>query len=322
MSAPDDVNSEPRRVLLADDDPVARMFTKRLLERAGYAVTSVADGGAAIAALREQYFPVLLTDWQMPVLDGLGVVSAVREGEWPGYVYTILLTGQDSRDSLLRGLGAGADDYITKPVDGAELLARMKTAWRIAELEQRLRKVHEQAVKLSLTDELTGLSNRRHLSAIMLAEMARARRFKHPLSVVICDIDHFKRINDAHGHPAGDAVLRAFAALLSANLRGHIDGVARYGGEEFALVLPQSGLAATRSVAEKLRVAIEALEVRHEGRTIRLTASFGCAVVEPPWPPHLTADELLASADQCLYRAKQAGRNQACVQLAEAARII
>jgi diguanylate cyclase (GGDEF)-like protein len=314
MNSSDTAIAEPRRVLLADDDPVARMFTKRLLERAGYTVTSVADGGAALAALREQYFPVLLTDWQMPVLDGLGVVSAVRGGDWPGYVYTILLTGQDSRDSLLRGLGAGADDYVTKPVDGAELLARMKTAWRIAELEQRLRNVSEQAIKLSLTDELTGLSNRRHLSAIMQAEMARARRFKHPLGVVICDIDYFKRINDAHGHPAGDAVLREFAAVLIANLRSHIDGVARYGGEEFALVLPESGLVATHTVAEKLRLAIEALEVRHEGLCIRLTASFGAVVVEPPWPRNLTAEELLSSADQCLYQAKQAGRNRTCVR--------
>jgi len=307
---------EPRRVLVADDDPVSRMITQRLLERAGYAVTCVGDGVAALIALRREYFPVLLTDWEMPVMDGLGLIHAVRRGDWPGYVYTILLTAQGSRASLLVGLGAGADDYVTKPVDGAELLARMKTAWRIAELEQRLRKAHEQAVRLSLTDALTGLSNRRDLDAMLLREVARARRFDHPLGVVLCDIDHFKRINDAYGHAGGDAVLQSFASVLSANLRSHIDGVARYGGEEFALLLPECTLDATRAVAEKLRSAVEALEVRHEQRTIRLTASFGAAVIESGRGTSMSADELLAAADRSLYQAKESGRNRACVQLA------
>jgi len=307
---------EPRRVLLADDDPVSLMITRRLLERGGYAVTCVGDGVAALIALRQQHFPVLLTDWEMPVMDGLGLIHAVRGGDWPGYVYTILLTGQGSRASLLVGLGAGADDYVTKPVDGAELLARMKTGWRIAELEQRLRKAHEQAVRLSLTDALTGLSNRRDLDAMLLREVARARRFDHPLGVLLCDIDHFKRINDAYGHAGGDAVLQQFAATLGANLRSHIDGVARFGGEEFALVLPECTLEATRAVAEKLRTAIEALEVHHEGRAIRLSASFGGAVVESGWPASLSADDLLSLADRGLYQAKLSGRNQACVQLA------
>jgi diguanylate cyclase (GGDEF)-like protein len=307
---------EPRRVLLADDDVVSTMITRRLLEQDGYTVTCVGDGVAALVAMRREFFPVLLTDWEMPVMDGLGLIHAVRGGDWPGYVYTIMLTGQDSRASLLAGLGAGADDYVTKPVDGAELLARMKTGWRIAGLELRLRKAHEQAVRLSLTDALTGLSNRRHLDAILLGEVARARRFNHPLGVVMCDIDYFKRINDAHGHPGGDVVLQAFASVLSANLRGHIDCVARYGGEEFALVLPECTLEATRAVTEKLRSAVEALEVSYQGRSIRVTASFGGAVVDSGWAASMSSDELLAAADRSLYQAKQSGRNQACVQLA------
>jgi len=259
---------------------------------------------------------VLLTDWEMPVMDGLGLIHAVRGADWPGYVYTIMLTGQDTREALLVGLGAGADDFVTKPVDGAELLARMKTGWRIAGLEQRLRSAREQAVKLSLTDALTGLSNRRHLDAILLGEVARARRFDHALGVVLCDIDYFKRVNDAHGHTGGDAALQAFAGVLSANVRNHIDGVARYGGEEFALVLPECTLEGTRAVAEKLRTAVEALEIRYEGRDIRLTASFGGAVIESGSGMSMNPEELLASADRCLYQAKKSGRNQVCVQRA------
>ena len=299
-----------RRVLLAEDDPVARMLTARLLKKAGYEVVAVADGGAALEALRADFFPVVLTDWEMPVLDGLGVVAAVRSGEWPGYVFTILLTGRDSRESVLAGLEAGADDYLTKPVDEAELLARMKTGWRIAELEQRLRAAREEAVKLSLTDALTGVNNRRYLGDTLPGEVTRARRFRRPLSVVMCDIDHFKRVNDTHGHAAGDVVLQAFAALLLDKIRVDIDWVARFGGEEFVVVLPETGGAAALTIAERLRSSASELAVRHDGQLIRLTASFGVASVDGNWPDGPLAELLLTQADECLYASKQQGRDR------------
>ena len=304
------LGAEPRCVLLAEDDPVARLITARLLRKAGYEVVAVADGGAALAALRERFFPVLLTDWEMPVLDGLGVLSAVRGGEWPGYVFTILLTGRDSRESVLAGLEAGADDYLTKPVDEAELLARMKTGWRIAELERRLRAAQQEALRLSLTDALTGASNRRQLTEQLPCELERARRYGHPLSVVLCDIDHFKHINDTYGHPVGDTVLRAFAGALRQTIRTGIDWVARYGGEEFVVVLPETDLAGATVLAGKLRVAAAALEIPHAAGTIRLTSSFGVATVDRHWPEHGVADALLARADVCLYQSKQGGRDR------------
>jgi len=299
-----------RRVLLAEDDPVARMLTARLLKKAGYEVVAVADGGAALAALEESFFPVVLTDWEMPVVDGLGVVAAVRGGDWPGYIFTILLTGRDSRESIVAGLEAGADDYLTKPVDEAELLARMKTGWRIAELELRLRTAREEAVKLSLTDSLTGVNNRRHLTDSLPGEVTRARRFGRPLSVVMCDIDHFKRVNDTYGHAAGDMVLRAFATLLVRQVRVDIDWVARFGGEEFVLVLPETDLAGGVLAAERLRAAVAALEVGFEGQTIRLTSSFGVASAGPAWPDDAVAELLLTQADQCLYVSKKLGRDR------------
>jgi len=301
--------AEPRCVLLAEDDPVARLMTARLLKKAGYEVVAVADGGAALEALRQRFFPVLLTDWEMPVLDGLGVLSAVRGGEWPGYIFTILLTGRDSRESVLAGLEAGADDYLTKPVDEAELLARMKSGWRIAELEQRLRTAQQEAMRLSLTDALTGTANRRHLVEQLPCEAERARRYVHPLSIIMCDIDHFKRINDTHGHPTGDAVLREFAAALRETVRRGADWVARYGGEEFVVVLPETDLDGATVVAEKLRAAVAARCVLSGDATVRFTASFGVAAVGPRASAHGVADALLAQADVCLDQSKQAGRN-------------
>ena len=301
--------AERRRVLLADDDPVARMLMARLLGKAGYDVVAVGDGGAALQALRDGFFPVLLTDWEMPVLDGLGVLSAVRGGDWPGYIYTILMTGRDSRESVLVGLEAGADDYLVKPVDEAELLARMKTSWRIADLERRLRAAEQDALLLSLTDALTGLANRRYLLEELGSEVERARRFGRALSVILCDIDHFKKINDGHGHPAGDAVLQEFAAMLRSLLRGGVDWVARFGGEEFVVVLPETDLRGATMVAEKLRMATAALEVRHGADPIRLTASFGIAALESEWPERPVVEALLGQADLCLYRSKDAGRN-------------
>ncbi len=315
-ATPDQMVSAPpatpdgRRVLLAEDDPVARMLTARLLKKAGYEVVAVADGGAALEALRGSFFPVVLTDWEMPVVDGLGVVAAVRGGDWPGYIFTILLTGRDSRESILAGLEAGADDYLVKPVDEAELLARMKTGWRIAELELRLRTAREEAVKLSLTDALTGVNNRRHLTDSLPGEVTRARRFGRPLSVVMCDIDHFKRVNDTYGHAAGDAVLREFAALLVQQLRVDIDWVARFGGEEFVLVLPETDLAGAVLAAERLRAAVAALAVVFEGQTIRVTSSFGVASVGLAWPEGPVAEQLLTQADQCLYVSKKLGRDR------------
>lgn len=304
------VPAAPPRVLLAEDDPVARMLTTRLLRKAGYDVVAVENGNAALEALRSDFVPILLTDWEMPGLDGLGLIGAIRGGVWPGYVYTLLLTGRDSREHVLAGLGAGADDYLTKPVDEAELLARMKTARRVAELEQGLRAAQQEAVRLSITDALTNVCNRRHLMDELPREVERARRYTRPLSVVLCDIDHFKKINDTWGHAAGDEVLRAFSALLAGSMRREIDWVARYGGEEFVIVLPETELSGAVTVAEKLRASTAELEVRVGEDVIRLTSSFGVSSLQTHWPEAPLPEALIEQADLCLYQSKERGRNR------------
>jgi diguanylate cyclase (GGDEF)-like protein len=299
----------PLRVLLAEDDPVARMLTTRLLKKAGYDVIAVADGDAALATLRETFCQILLTDWEMPGLDGPSLVQAVRAGQWPGYVYAILLTGRDAREHVIAGLEAGADDYLKKPVDEAELVARMKTGRRVAELEARLRAAEREARRLALTDALTGAYNRRHLLEELPIEIERTLRHENPLGLLICDIDHFKRINDTYGHQAGDEVLRAFATMLMGSLR-EIDWVARFGGEEFVVVLPATDQAGALQVAEKLRARTEQLAVRAGDSTVRLTASFGVATMSARWPAQPQPEALIELADLCLYRSKQGGRNR------------
>jgi diguanylate cyclase (GGDEF)-like protein len=245
----------------------------------------------------------------MPGLDGPALVHAVRHGDWPGYVYAILLTGRDGREHVLAGLEAGADDYLKKPVDEAELVARLKTGRRVAELEARLRTAEREARRLSLTDALTGTCNRRRLVEELPLELERARRFGRPLSLAICDIDHFKRINDSYGHQAGDEVLRAFAALLMRGVR-EIDWVARYGGEEFVIVLPGTDHDGALRAAEKLRTLVEATTIATGGAAIRVTASFGVASLSSAWPHSPPPEALIEQADLCLYRSKQAGRNR------------
>lgn len=300
----------PLRVLLAEDDPVARMLTARLLRKAGYDVVAAANGAEALEKLRADFCPILLTDWEMPELDGPSLVRHVREGEWPGYVFAILLTGRDAREHVIAGLEGGADDYLTKPVDEAELLARMKTARRVAELEQRLRAAQQAALRQSLTDALTGAYNRRHLMDQLPRELERARRYGQPVSVLICDIDFFKKVNDGYGHGAGDDVLVAFAQMLNGAVRREIDCVARYGGEEFVVLLPQTDLSGALAVGEKLRAATAALEIPTSGHVLRITSSFGVATLQPQWPDAPVAGMLLEQADACLYESKERGRNR------------
>jgi two-component system chemotaxis response regulator CheY len=279
-------------------------------------VTAVEDGTRALDALRSQFCPILLTDWEMPGLDGPELVAQVRAGDWPGYVYAILLTGRDGREHVLAGLAAGADDYLKKPVDEAELVARLKTGCRVAELERRLRAAERAARQQSLTDALTGAANRRHLVTELPLELERARRFARPLAVAICDIDHFKHINDRHGHPAGDAVLQQFARTLKAGLR-EIDWVARYGGEEFVVVMPGTDHAGAVAVAERLRAAIEATPIDAGATTVSITASLGVASVAPGWPDSTRPEALIELADLCLYRSKQGGRNRVTGEVLE-----
>jgi diguanylate cyclase (GGDEF)-like protein len=299
------------RVLLAEDDPTTLLLTQRLLKKAGYEVDVVTNGALAFERLQSHFYPMVLTDWEMPEMDGVALCRAIRSAVLEGYVYTILLTARDSKEHIVAGLEAGADDYLTKPVNEAELVARLNTGKRILALEQSLRAANKRNELLSQTDALTGTYNRRHLMQRLPQEAERARRYRHALSLVLCDVDHFKQINDTHGHQVGDQVLQGVAQFLRDSVRVEIDWVARYGGEEFVIVLPETPLSGALVVAEKVRAALAASELAIGNLVLKVTASFGVAGFDQLEPGDVAiVDRLIAQADACLYRAKSSGRNR------------
>ena len=298
-------------ILLAEDDPVTRMLMTRFLKKAGYEVDAVADGTEALEHMTKQYYPFLVTDWEMPEMDGIELCKAVRNLQLDGYVYALLLTARNGKEHIIAGLEAGADDYLIKPVHEPELIARLNTGRRILALEHSLRAANERNRVLSVTDPLTGAYNRRYMMEQLPRELERCRRYGNPLSVIMCDVDHFKQVNDVKGHSAGDDVLQQFVARMQRSIRANSDWVARLGGEEFLIVLPETGFKGAMFVAEKIRAIMTTVPfVTREGDVVA-TSSFGVASSESHGPDlAMKSETLIRAADQCLYTSKQSGRNR------------
>jgi diguanylate cyclase (GGDEF)-like protein len=298
------------RVLLVDDEPTQRLITARLLKRAGYQVDTAQNGREALEKLKaSDQFQLLVTDWEMPEMDGVALCRAVRAEQTSGYVYTILLTSRDAIEHLVAGLQAGADDYLTKPVLEPELLARLNTGRRIVTLERSLRAANEENRRLSVTDALTGAFNRRYLMEQVPTEIDRSSRYDHRLAILMCDVDHFKKINDTYGHQAGDEVLKRVVGLLKQKIRT-VDWVSRYGGEEFVIVLPETGYSNACKVAETLRDSLSQLQIDFEGKTLNVTASFGVTGWDGAVPTDASVDAMVARCDACVYDSKANGRNR------------
>jgi len=210
----------------------------------------------------------------------------------------------------VRGLEAGADEYLVKPINPSELLVRLKTAQRILGLEKSLKTTNEEIRTLSIQDPLTGIFNRIYLMERLPQEIKRSHRYGHPLSIIMCDIDHFKEVNDEFGHRAGDQILKEFVQCLTVSVRQDIDWIARYGGEEFLIVLPETDLQPACLVAERLRSVVSEKVFRLKGKDIRITSSFGVSSFNPAKGQKTTFDVLMEEADEFLYEAKRAGRNR------------
>jgi two-component system, cell cycle response regulator len=300
-------------ILVADDDGITRRLLRNILEQFGHAVRTAPDGRTALDVICREDIRLVITDWMMPEMDGPTLCRALRRREDLGYVFIIMLTAKDHKEDIIAGLEAGADDYLSKPFHHAELMARLKTGMRILDLEQSLRAANDEIRALSVTDSLTGCFNRTYLLQRMPVEITRARRYGRPLSVLICDIDHFKQVNDTWGHLAGDAVLAALGIRLTTAVRTNLDWVVRFGGEEFLLVLPETSLGGGIRLAERIRGAIAAMPVAYRDLTIPVTASFGAAeLTANAGDSDQAAENLLREADKALYAAKTAGRNRVC----------
>jgi two-component system cell cycle response regulator len=294
------------KILIADDDPVSRRLLEATLGRLGHEVVSVADGTQAMAALLSPDGPRLaVLDWMMPGADGLAVCRAVRQRQAP-YVYIILLTSHNRREDLVAGLDAEADDFLTKPLDVVELRARLRSGERVIGLQEGLLGAQEALRRLAAYDDLTGLWNRRMILDRLEMELHRARRESTHVSVALVDLDHFKQINDTHGHAAGDAVLRHAADRMRTTLRDY-DYLGRYGGEEFLIVVSNSEAGVVTEVAERCRRAVAEQPVTIGDRRVPVTISVGVASTRG-----VGFDEvaLMQTADAALYQAKAEGRNR------------
>jgi two-component system, cell cycle response regulator len=300
------------RILIADDEVMSRKMLQKTLERAGYEVTAVENGRLAANQLCPADGPRLaLLDWVMPELDGPGVCREVRKRKDQSYVYMILLTSREAKEDVVAGLESGADDYLTKPFDPEELKARLRTGLRILNLEDRLVEAREEMRFRATHDGLTGLWNRGVMMDLLRRELARSRREQVCTAILICDLDHFKSVNDTYGHPAGDDVLRETAKRLLAAVRSY-DFVGRYGGEEFLVVLNNCNPAFAFARSEEIRKTIAQTPVLSAGGPIPVSMSVGL-LLSQGWG-HLPLEELLQEADAALYAAKAAGRN--CVKVA------
>jgi two-component system, cell cycle response regulator len=299
--------SSCERVLVAEDDAMFRRILQSWLETWGYRVTLTEDGAQAWKALQQEPHPqLLILDWMMPKTDGVELCRKVREQNRTPYQYILLATAKDGKQDLVKGLEAGADDYLTKPFDKSELRARLKACNRILTLQDSQIQAQEQLLFQATHDLLTGVWSRGAILETLRRELERAARSKSATGLLMLDIDHFKTINDTHGHLIGDGVLKQVTQRIVHAIRGY-DSVGRYGGEEFLIVLPGCGRDQIDQGAERVRGAVDDGPLLVDGLTISVTVSIGAAVATGATISDL---EILAAADAALYRAKRAGRNR------------
>jgi diguanylate cyclase (GGDEF)-like protein len=311
-AAPDARGGRQPLILVADDEPVNLALIRRRLEWEHYRVETAEDGGRAVEAARRVLPDLIILDVMMPVMDGLEACRLLKEDAATRDIPVIFLSALDDTDTKVRGLGLGANDYVSKPFRVEELLARVSVAIRMKlerdRLRQRaeeLRRSAEAASEMSMTDALTGLLNRYGLHRALQRELSEARRYGRPLSCLLIDIDFFKAVNDTYGHAAGDAALQQAARVIADSVRGS-DVVCRYGGEEFLVLAPETGHEGARALAEKIREAFSARLFGDAGRVFPLTLSAGVAQLSTGE----SGNDMIARADDALYHAKQTGRDR------------
>ena len=279
------------------------------LERWGYLVKVSKDGAEAWNILQQEHPPeMVLLDWVMPEIDGLALCRRIRERRTTPYQYILLLTGKGEKRDVVTGLEAGADDYLIKPFDQDELRAHLRVGRRILDLQRELIAAREELRIQATHDALTGIWNRRAVLNLLDQEIQRSKRARKSIGLLMLDLDHFKKINDTHGHPIGDEVLREVTNRISGILRGY-DLIGRYGGEEFLVVITDCQRTRIAETADRIRLAICSSPVLTGGSTIPVSVSIGATVIAAGG----SSQESLIAADQALYQAKKSGRNRVAV---------
>ena len=302
------------RILVVDDHPDnVEIINARLTSR-GFEVDTASNGQEALERVKDNPPHLILLDVMMPLMDGYEVARRIKTDETLPFIPIILVTARDSTADKVEGLDAGADDYLTKPINFPELEARVRSMLRIKrlqdELDQKNRELevaNKRLRRLSITDGLTELFNHRHMHELLHEEFERTKRSAEPLAVVMLDLDRFKQVNDTYGHPTGDVILYETARMIREMAR-EIDMVGRYGGEEFIAILPGTDEEAAGQFAERVRQAVEEHVYRDEATEVRMTVSSGVASFPDEGIDH--PETLIKRADEALYAAKGTGRNK------------
>ncbi|UCD74183.1 MAG: diguanylate cyclase [Phycisphaerales bacterium] len=318
-----------RTALIVDDSPSALKLIQHYLVQSDYKIVTASNGREAVRKALEVGPDLIITDWDMPEMDGRELCRAVRENDGFGVVYIIVVTGHGTEDRLVEAFEAGADDYLAKPISQSELLARLRAGERIINLEadltltkreivrsnaelevavNLLKEANEQLHRSAITDALTGLPNRRAGLEQLQRQWAGANRIGSPLACIMVDIDHFKRVNDTHGHGVGDFVLLRTGQALRSAVRND-EMVCRIGGEEFLVICESATVKMAAVAAERLRSSIEELVMEYKDLSMKVTISLGVAQRTAEMAG---VDDLLNAADAALYHAKNRGRNCVC----------
>jgi two-component system, cell cycle response regulator len=299
------------QILVVDDSPVSRKVLEHALSDEPYTLLFAESGEEALRLFQERRPAVVITDWMLPDSSGPELCERIRSDAQNSYTYIIFLTSMTEKDSVVKGLAAGADDYLTKPFDASELLARIGVGRRIIDLHREIEEKNRLLEEAARTDHLTGLANRRAIEEWATRQLRGAARHSFPLWVVLADLDSFKSINDSHGHDAGDAVLQKFAEILRENTRAS-DLSGRLGGDEFLLILTHVERENIEITLDRLREQFGSQIFTFNGQKVRVTASFGIAGFQGGEAPEINA--LVRQADKALYAAKRGGRNQVKVE--------
>jgi two-component system, cell cycle response regulator len=301
----------PPSVLIVEDDNLVLARLQDLVVAAGYLVFTASSGTQALRRLETSSASIVVTDLNMPGMDGLELCRRIRERVWPGYIYVVFLSVRDDEKNILAGLDAGADDYVSKRTSVAQFTARLRTAKRVLALEYSLKSALEAKRLLAMTDPLTGIYNRRYFLRHLSRELKRTQRFGGDVSLLLLDVDHFKLINDTYGHVVGDHVLKNLTRVIGKCLRRATDWCARLGGEEFAVVLEGTTLEEACVCAEMVCRAVANSSIDNPVGPISITVSIGVSAAgEVADRSAATVQTLFEHADRALYASKSGGRNR------------